>query len=162
MARINLCAGTSGTHVQTPTPRFDLHGCLVLASSSSTASNSGSNITQHSQVDPMSYFVEEWKGLLENSFVSRVLQSRDKSLASEANGPGSAARKIEALARLCTQSLVDCGFVVVIGSAREIVPELEHHEFDQGSPGYTLKEACEVSILFRCFSVSYSDICDFL
>jgi hypothetical protein len=112
----------------TKSPRFDLQGCRIIHSGITAE---GKPLSKSSQNEPPTVF-HECMEILQKSFLGRLLSPVE----------------LENLIMFCIAKLLDCGFVVEIplgdGGVEKWIPELEHHEFDQGSPGYNLLEACEV------------------
>jgi hypothetical protein len=119
-----------------PSLRFDLQGCRIIHSGLSnsptgrTLSNgiiSTSTITINTKTT-----AQEWIEIFQKSFLGRSLSSLE----------------IQNLVLVSLTMLLESGLVVEIpmdnDGVSEWVPELEHHEFDQGRPGYNLLETCEV------------------
>jgi hypothetical protein len=136
--------------------RFDLQGCLVVASSIKGVGSGALHMQEYEG---------QWSEVFAPSFVGRLLNSTSTSTPSQSQVSDGIACKeqsvcesVGALSIICARTMISCGFVVVVGnrfedgpidSAKELElnytpPELEHHEFDQGAPGYSLKEVCEV------------------
>jgi hypothetical protein len=129
----------------TKSPRFDLQGCRIIHSG---ITKEGKPLPQECQNEPPTAF-HQWIEIFQKSFLGRLLSSLE----------------LENLVVFCIAKLLDSGFVVEIplgdGGIERWIPELEHHEFDQGSPGYNLLETCEVSPthhlpLLLCVPLSHS------
>lgn len=103
----------------TSSPRFDLQGCRIIHSG-----------LKDGKSTPTSTTLSEWDEVLQKSFVGRWLSVNE----------------IHSLAQLAISKFLDCGYVVELpaGDNETWIPELEHHEFEQGKPGYNLLEICEV------------------
>lgn len=127
----------------TKSPRFDLQGCRIIHSGITKEGK-----PKISPNEPPTTF-HEWREIFQKSFLGRLLPLLE----------------LENLIMFCVAQLLDSGFVVEIpvvdGGMQKWIPELEHHEFDQGSPGYNLLETCEVSpsLIDRIISF-FSSFCD--
>ena len=140
--------------VSLPVYRFDLQGARVIASNHVTLPEPtlGSRA-----VYSIETYRRHWIEILAHSFLARHIPHDTSSgsviegsmvCASEERTPWGVCSCLTSLADICAKAMITTGFVVVVGGDGEegggLVPELEHHEFDHGSPGYTLIEVCEV------------------
>jgi hypothetical protein len=119
-----------------PSLRFDLQGCRIIRSGLSKSSTGTWMTLPEEQVlsNSTTSTAREWIEIFQKSFLGRFLSFVE----------------IQKVVISCLTMLLESGFVVEIGvnddGSSQWIPELEHHEFDQGAPGYNLLETCEVCL----------------
>lgn len=116
------------------TPRYDLQGARIVNTGINFLTNeiiNQKNQKEEEEEEKKTMF-QEWFMILKNSFLSRILTLDE----------------IQEIIILSISKLINSEFIFEVKVDQqgelEFIPELDHHEFCRGMPGYNLLETCEV------------------